>query len=729
MAKFMEAGKKLAEQKDYRAAILQFRSASQAMPKKAEPYFQTGLAYLALQDWANAIPSLRRALALDPKHTGAQLALAELEASTTDRPTVELAQKQLQELLTTAPDNPEVLTTLALTEWKLAKPEEAEEHLNEAFERFPNDLMAAGSLAKVKMSKGDFAGAEEALKRTANQVPPSANAVALLGAFYAVRKNDAEAEAQFRRALQTDPKCIAALFYSAELQVRQGKKDQAEQTYQQISKLDSHYRFIYGAFLLQAGKPDAAVAEIQRLWAANPKDREVRNRLVAVLFAAHRSPEAEKLLSEAIKNNSKDVDAKLQRSRLYIDSHQYSQARRDLEEALRNQNSAEVQYLLAKVDEAEGNLPGRMDHLNEAVRLRPSFLRARLELSNLLVQSNGGKSALGLMDQTPRDQKDLPEAIATRNWALIATGQGAAARAAAETAIVHSRIPDLLLQEGIFKTADKQYDEARRLLREGLAQSPDSRNFLIAIVQTYAAQNQVPAGVKEIQAYASQRPGSAPVQTFLGEVLMQTGDRVGANAAFAAAKAADSKNIQADLQVALLYQTEGRPDDAIRMLGTVLSADPSNKTALLWRGNVEESKGDHSAAVADYRHLLERDSENKDALNNLSFLLAEYLHQPDEALKYAEKALELNPSDPATQDTLGWVLYRKGLYELSVKQLEAAARHPGDPRWQYHLAMAYAKAGQPSKAKVTFDAANRVNANLPEAKEAKELLAQATSQK
>ncbi|HVO96539.1 MAG TPA: tetratricopeptide repeat protein [Bryobacteraceae bacterium] len=723
MAKYMEAGKKLAEQKDYRAAILQFRNASQAMPKNPEPHYQTGMAYLALHDWANAAFSLRKALAFDPKHIGAQLALAELETATPDRPTVELAEKQLQTLLTSAPDNPEVLTTLALADWRLAKPEEAEKHLQEALEKFPSNLSAAGGLAKVKMAKGDFAGAEDVLKKAAANTPPNADAVSLLGAFYANRKNDVEADAQFRRALQIDPKNISALFNSAALQVRQGKKDQAGQTYQNISTLDSKYRFVYASYLWEEDKRDAAIAEYQRMFAASPKDREVRTRLVAALFAANRTQDADKLLSEAIKKNDKDIDALLQRSRLNIDSRRFAEARRDLQEVQRNQNSGTVQYLLSRADNAEGHQLSRRDHLNEALRLEPNYLAARLELAGLLLRSNSARLALTLMDQTPRDQKNLPQTIAMRNWALIAAGDSASAKKTVEAVIDHARTPDLLLQASMFKLADKQYEEARKLVREGLAQAPDSKNLLTALVMTYRVQNQMPAAVQEIKAHAAQRPNSFSVQIFLGELLRQTGDFSGAATAFAAAKTANPRDVQADLQYARLYQQQGKLDEAVRSLNTVLTTDTNNRTALIWRGDIEAGKGDYNSAVADYRRVLEFDSDNKLALNNLSFILSEYLHQQDEALSYAQRALQLSPNDPATQDTLGWILYRKGMYDLSVKQLEAAAEKPGNAVWKYHLAMAYARLGERTKARDAYDAARRLNTDLPEAKEASELLA------
>ena len=47
--------------------------------------------------------------------------------------------------------------------------------------------------------------------------------------------------------------------------------------------------------------------------------------------------------------------------------------------------------------------------------------------------------------------------------------------------------------------------------------------------------------------------------------------------------------------------------------------------------------------------------------------------RPDEALKYAEQAHELQPQNPNFSDTLGWILYRKGLYSAAVKHLESAA--------------------------------------------------------
>ena len=110
----------------------------------------------------------------------------------------------------------------------------------------------------------------------------------------------------------------------------------------------------------------------------------------------------------------------------------------------------------------------------------------------------------------------------------------------------------------------------------------------------------------------------------------------------------------------------------------------------------------------------------------MAYLLAES-KQPDEALKYAQKAKELAPDNAAVDDTLGWTYYQKGLYSLAVTHLEGATARDGTPRRKYHLAMAYCKAGDPKRGRQAYDAAYKMDPNLPEAQAARQVLGIATN--
>ncbi len=99
-------------------------------------------------------------------------------------------------------------------------------------------------------------------------------------------------------------------------------------------------------------------------------------------------------------------------------------------------------------------------------------------------------------------------------------------------------------------------------------------------------------------------------------------------------------------------------------------------------------------------------------------------------MKYAEKAVELAPERLAYCDTLGWALYRKGLYGPAIKYLERASSgqeranssHATAALWKYHLAMAYAKSGDVIHGRSTLEAALKLDPNLPEAKMAQQVV-------
>jgi Tfp pilus assembly protein PilF len=107
-------------------------------------------------------------------------------------------------------------------------------------------------------------------------------------------------------------------------------------------------------------------------------------------------------------------------------------------------------------------------------------------------------------------------------------------------------------------------------------------------------------------------------------------------------------------------------------------------------------------------------------LNNLAYLLADN-GQADEALKYAQQALELAPDNPDFEDTLGWVLYHKGVYSTAVTHLKSAVSRGGSARQQYHLAMAYFKKGDADLGRAALQTALRRDPNMPEAKAAQQV--------
>ncbi|MBW2163331.1 MAG: hypothetical protein JRF43_02490, partial [Deltaproteobacteria bacterium] len=77
------------------------------------------------------------------------------------------------------------------------------------------------------------------------------------------------------------------------------------------------------------------------------------------------------------------------------------------------------------------------------------------------------------------------------------------------------------------------------------------------------------------------------------------------------------------------------------------------------------------------------------AANNLAWLLAEKKHDLDKAFIYAQKAKAAAPEQPAILDTVGWILTKKGSYELAISNFEVAIQKwPNQPTIRYHMAVA-----------------------------------------
>jgi tetratricopeptide (TPR) repeat protein len=143
---------------------------------------------------------------------------------------------------------------------------------------------------------------------------------------------------------------------------------------------------------------------------------------------------------------------------------------------------------------------------------------------------------------------------------------------------------------------------------------------------------------------------------------------------------------QAWLTEAELLREAGRADECIEMLTEVLREQPSSIWLLYSRSLCAVDADMIELAEQDLRRIIQIDGENAMALNALGYTLTDRTRRHSEALRLIERALELQPEDPATLDSMGWVLYRLGRLEESVVYLERAWAMDKNPEIGAHLA-------------------------------------------
>jgi len=697
-AKYLARGKKYFQEKDYTRAILEFRNAARPRPRDAEPWYQLALAYFASNQTGLAITALQQATKLNPKHTAAQLRLSEVMVGSQQPAVLAEAVDRLGQVLATDPDDPDALDALALADLKLKKPEDAEKLLRQALSKFPAHVKSSAALAAIEYGKGDLESAEQTLKKAISQAPQSPDAVLALAQLYQLEKKNLAAEAELQRVLQIDAGNVRAWLALGNLQLADGNTGAADQTYRKLAALPgANLSYIHAAFLYSQGKQAEAIQELESLAHAHPGDRAARLRLVAAYSAAGRRQEALQYLAEILKKNPKDNEALLLRGRLQLDSGDLLDAEQDLQ-AVRHflPNSADVHYGLSRVYASRGLQRSRFQELEEVLRINPNLLPVRVELAKAQIVAGQPRAALEMLEAAPQAQKSAPTLVAARSWALLALNRVGEAQAAVEQALRVQKAPDLLLQRGLLKAMKKDLAGARLDAEEVLRMNPAHLGAVNLAVQTSLEQKEQPIAFRILQETAAKNARSPQIHTFVGQWLERLGKPAEARQAFQTAKSLDPQYTGADLSLAALDFGAGQIDAARNSLSSILQKEPRNPNAHLLLARLEYSSKNIPAALAHFRTVVDVSPDNVPALNGEAYLVAS--QDPDTALKLAQRALELAPGNPAVQDTLGWVYYRKGLYTRAVELLSQSVAQQPTAVHQYHLALSYVKVGDNSRA-------------------------------
>lgn len=134
-----------------------------------------------------------------------------------------------------------------------------------------------------------------------------------------------------------------------------------------------------------------------------------------------------------------------------------------------------------------------------------------------------------------------------------------------------------------------------------------------------------------------------------------------------------------------MLRTSGRSDEAIELLAEPLAENPGNADLLYARALSAATAGNVELAEQDLRRMIQMDGNNAMALNALGYTLTDQTDRHEEAYRLIRRALELDPEDPATLDSMGWVLFRLGRAEEAVPYLERALEGDENPEIMAHL--------------------------------------------
>ena len=711
--KHMEGGKVSLAKKDYRTAIIEFKVASQNLPKDPEPLYQLGMTYLVAGAGRQALEAFQKAVTVNPKHEGAQFQVALFEVGSNKPEQVEAAKHVLEKYSATHVEDGESVGAIALAEAKLGNKETAVNLLKTAVTRAPGQLRPAAMMVALYAAKGDVSTATRIARDVANQLPNSPDAAVLRAQVSLATQDLPDADAQISRALALKPGFSPALALRLRRELMLNDRQGAEDTTRELSKLPEKQAWAtYARMLFAEKKYDESAKEFERVLKERGDPAEIRDEYSGMMLTAGKRKEAKVIVAATLAKNPKDKIALLQHLTLAIDAGDLNGATKDIKQLIELKGlSPMLTYQQSRLAGARGDAVRQGDLLADALKSNPRLLAARLDLAQLLTASGKGRNAVAILDAANPMEKATAEYLFNRNMALITSGEWDQARKGVDTALGVARFPGFLYQDGLLKARSGDMAGARKSAEESFHLDPNNPLTLKLLADIMRKSGEGQKFVGMVREATGKNPSSVSLQNALAGELALLGDLNGARTAYLAAKAAGDTPA-ADTAIAQLDLQSGALDTAKTNL-TELIKTRDNAPARLLLAEIEMRKGSSSNAVSHYLKAMAMQPNNVPAMNNLAELLAENPKTSTDAVFWAQKALALVPDNPIVEDTLGWIYFRQGKLADASPLLEKSLRGLDRPVAHYHMAGMLMKRGDAAGARKEYDLGVKMDPKSP----------------
>jgi tetratricopeptide (TPR) repeat protein len=251
---------------------------------------------------------------------------------------------------------------------------------------------------------------------------------------------------------------------------------------------------------------------------------------------------------------------------------------------------------------------------------------------------------------------------------------------------------------------------ARDFLNRAIEQMPTHHDILRNLLRLDQAEGRFPESVKRIQDAVAADPTNANLHILMGSVARMDGRPDDAESEFKKAIEIDPSGAAAYEHLARLFARTNRLDEAVATYQDAIKVSPKDPNLHQFLALLYQFGGAEEQAVIHYEEAIKYGPHLASSKNNLAYIYAESGEQLDRALDLAQDAKAALPDSANVADTLGWVLYRRGIPSAAISYLKEAESHSeGNAGMsgpiRYHLAQAYEADGEKEQSKQALERA------------------------
>ena len=733
-------------------------------PKDTEAMFILGEVEEQEKNWRNAYSHFLQVIELNPNHRNALIKLGKiyLQGGLTDE-----TLETVNSILTTHPNDP-VAKTLraavtakqgnisgAITETKKIMTQhpsetdpaillatlytsqnrlsDAESILRQGLTYNPNNIEILSTLASTLLRQKKSSEAQNIFIQIVNSEPHIFEHRVRLALLYDHIQNPTQAHQTLKEAVTIDPNDENRWLFFAEYAASRFGSAQAEAILQEAAQ--SHPDSIKLRFALgklyevsnQIHKAEAVYFQVIQDWDGKPQELDAKVKLARLEFSKGNSEAGETQLQEVLNENPRSTSGLLLQGRIALKKRNARDAVLAFRTALKDQpNMAKGYALLGQAFLLQGETHLARENLEKAVALNPQRFEAQRALATLDFgqgQTHKAKSRLeNIVQHAPQDIKSLGMLLNLlaheEDWDL-------ANNTLRQLKNVGFDSFEANMAEGRLYQARQLWEKAEEAYLKASKTRPESPAPLLALVKIDLQQGIPRKAETRLQQILANNPYHLYAHGLLGEIYFRNKQFKHAEDSLRKATTVNPTWIASWLNHAKIYFSQGKVEEGISVLLQGIDVNPSaEELRFILAAKFTETE-QYVEAIQAYEGILQLNPKSIVSANNLAALLIDQKGDT-ESLQRAlllTKDFENTAPHPFFLDTLGWVNVHLGHHKEAVRIMkQAVTKAPNNPLLNYHLGVAYHRAGQPQQSKEYLRKSIETNQPFPEIAKASQLL-------
>ncbi len=749
VVKHLSRGSTYQTAKDFPAAIIEYKNVLQIDPNNAAAHWGLAKGYLANQQIQEGFWELRETVRLDPDNKDAREQLSQLLLLGGD-PDEALAQAE--ELISRGGERGHLHRAQALD--RLERTDEALEEYQLAIAAMPDESAPVAIYAHALNRHGDREAAERTFRKLVEMAPSISSHTSLatflaqdrdrddeaeqvfldatrlteaegqiaahqnVASFYFQRERFDEATAYLDKVIPTVEKPIPLIYLLARLHVAQGNTEKANELIEEATRVDPTDPVPYltlSGHLGRQGDVLGSLAAAEKALEIDPNLTDAKLRVAEITVdVGYRDGDAEtirrgeQMAAEVLSAGAPSANALMVMAKIHLAQQKVDEAIEGLRAALEFEpSSSQAHFLLGTALSVKGERTAARAELARTLEIDPGLLEARRVLAQVHASLGEHEYAIEEARSYLAAKPDSTQTRILLAQSLVILRRMNEALSELNAIPESERNADVLYALGRVHLGMGNDQEARRNLTMANELKPTHHDILRNLVRLDQKEGRFAESVARVAAASEAEAESAKLRTLTGLVALMDNRPDDAEAAFQEAIELDPADAAGYEQLARLYAKTGRLNEAVTTYETAIKARPEDPNLHYFLGTLYSFGGAQDKAIERYEDAIKYGPHLAYPKNDLAYIYAESGKNLDRALDLAQDAKAALPDTATVADTLGWVLYKRGIPSAAISYLkEAVANSDGDITVSgvslHHLAQAYEADGDAEKARQTL---------------------------